>query len=38
MICHPAMNGWAILTKTVERLADLNKEHNKWVEPELVNA
>jgi hypothetical protein len=24
--------------ESVERLVDLIKEHNKWVEPELVNA
>jgi hypothetical protein len=24
--------------EAVERLVDLIKEHNKWVEPELVNA
>jgi hypothetical protein len=37
-IHHPAMNGWAIFTKTVDRLVDLIKEHNKWVEPEMVIA
>jgi hypothetical protein len=24
--------------ESVERLVDLIKEHNKWVEPEMVNA
>jgi hypothetical protein len=24
--------------EAVDRLVDLIKEHNKWVEPELVNA
>jgi len=28
------MNGWAIFIQTAERLADLIKEHNKWVELE----